>query len=533
MDSLPEAHGDRFVVPDAITLEQLEDTKRGVCALLPYGVKYENWYPPIVLSYASGRRTNRKGIADDCDGSGPGVMYAKGLMEFLHERGLQCFSGLQVPPGVDWETFMLRLTGENGKREKPKVLIIILTAGLYQSKPCLKEIDTAIKHEVELLPVRFEDKLPGKIDQWTNLKGQEWEMRKFRVQEKLNALNNIPNPGTVLNRANSLQDIVAAIEKHLPAPASPATSTPTPQPPLPKPPGGPSEGPRFPVGSRVYVDQGHGQESLSYVATHNAAKSAYDQGHRAETREAIRAEMREAIRAEMREAIRAEMREAIREETAAKSLAEMGEDSAKRWEKTYRAEMAARKTAKVEAEAEEIEEAESAAMNAGEAVQMAKENLKKAEDRFRKAEEERKRREEAAKRRREEEERRKTEEERRRREEEEKSLQAERAAQEAAEKMATKKAAEAEAEAIKQAELAARNSGEGAAAVQKAKEKAAQQAKKDAAEEAVKFRKEASTVIEDAKAKKKAEAEEAAKTLSDVESMINALENDADLEQAV
>ena len=143
-------------------------------------------------------------------------MYVKGLMEFLHERGLQCFSGLQVPAGVNWETFVLRLTGENGKREKPKVLIIILTATLYQSKPCLKEIDTAINHEVELLPVRFEDKLPGKAKEWTNLKGQDWEMRKLRVQEKLNSLNNIPNPGTVLNRATALQDIVAAIEKHLP-----------------------------------------------------------------------------------------------------------------------------------------------------------------------------------------------------------------------------------------------------------------------------------------------------------------------------
>jgi hypothetical protein len=275
MESLHEVHGERFVVPAAITLEQLEDSKRGVCALLPNGTKYEDWYPPLVLSYASGRRTNRKGVADDCEGSGPGVMYAKGLMEFLHERGLQCFSGLQVPPGVDWETFMLRLTGENGKREKPKVLIIILTAALYQSKPCLKEIDTAIKHEVELLPVRFEDNLPGKAEQWTNLKGQEWEMRKFRVQEKLNALNNIPNPGTVLNRPTSLQDIVAELEKHLPAPASPATSTPTPPPPPPKPPGGPSEGPRFPVGSRVYVDQGHGKESLGVVMTYNAAKGAY------------------------------------------------------------------------------------------------------------------------------------------------------------------------------------------------------------------------------------------------------------------
>jgi hypothetical protein len=276
MELLSEAHGDRFVVPDAITLEQLEDSKRGVCALLPYGTKYEDWYPPLVVTYASGRRTNRKGVADDCEGSGPGVMYAKGLMEFLHERGLQCFSGLQVPPGVDWETFMLRLTGENGKREKPKVFIIILTSALYQSKPCLKEIDTAIKHEVELLPVRFEDNLPGKAAQWTNLKGQEWEMRKFRVQEKLNALNNIPNPGTVLNRPTSLQDIVVAIEKHLPAPASPATSTPTPPPPPPpKPSGGPSEGPRFPVGSRVYVDQGHGQESLAHVATYNAARGVY------------------------------------------------------------------------------------------------------------------------------------------------------------------------------------------------------------------------------------------------------------------
>jgi len=214
MELIPEAHGGRFVVPAAITLEELEEYKRGV--QLPSGAKYEDFYPALVLSYASGRRPG------DCEGSGPGVVYAKGMMEFFHERGLKCFSGLQVPPGVDWETFMLRLTGENGKREKPKVLIIILTAALYQSKPCLKEIDTAIRHEVALLPVRFEDKLPGKAEQWTNLVGPDWEMRKFRVQEKLNSLNNIPNPGTVLDRATALQDIMAAVEKHLPAPASPA-----------------------------------------------------------------------------------------------------------------------------------------------------------------------------------------------------------------------------------------------------------------------------------------------------------------------
>jgi hypothetical protein len=229
MELLPKAHGDRFVVPRAITIEQLEGCKRRARMQLPKGVLYRDFYPSIVVTYASGRRTNRKDAADDCEGSGPGVMYAMGLSEFFHERGLQCFSGLQVPPGVDWETFMLRLTGENGKREKPKVLIIILTAGLFHSRPCLKEIDTAIKNKIALLPVRFEDNLPAKEEQWTNLDDPEWEMMKFHVQAKLNKLNNIPNPGTVLNRATALEDIVAELEKLLPAPASPATSTPTPR----------------------------------------------------------------------------------------------------------------------------------------------------------------------------------------------------------------------------------------------------------------------------------------------------------------
>eukprot|EP00900_Chrysochromulina_parva_P004800 jgi/Chrpa1/14320/Chrysochromulina_OHIO_Genome00005617-RA len=200
-----EAHKNRFAVPSAITIKMLVEYKRRVKNLVPKGIKYEDYFPPIVLSYASGRRP------DDCEGSGPGVVYAMGLMEFFHERGLQCFSGLQVPPGVDWETFMLRLNGENGKREKPKVLIVLLTAALYQSKPCLKEIDAAIREEVPILPVRFEDKLPGKAEQWTNLKNSDWEMMKLRVQAKLNSLNNIPNPGTVLSEPSALIDIMAEL----------------------------------------------------------------------------------------------------------------------------------------------------------------------------------------------------------------------------------------------------------------------------------------------------------------------------------
>ena len=220
MELIPEAHKNRFAVPRAITIKMLEEYKRRVKSLVPKGIKYEDYFPAIVLSYASGRRPN------DCEGSGPGVVYVMGLAEFLHERGLRCFSGLQVPPGVDWQTNMLRLTGETGKREKPKVLIVLLTAALYQSKPCLKEIDTAISWEIPILPVRFEDDLPGKAEQWTNLQGSEWEMRKFRVQEKLNSLNNIPNPGTVLDRPSALDDIMAELDTCLPALAEPVPGGP-------------------------------------------------------------------------------------------------------------------------------------------------------------------------------------------------------------------------------------------------------------------------------------------------------------------
>jgi len=45
-------------------------------------------------------------------GAGPGSMfYAAGCLEVTHQCGLQCFSGLHVPAGVNWEGLMLRLKG--------------------------------------------------------------------------------------------------------------------------------------------------------------------------------------------------------------------------------------------------------------------------------------------------------------------------------------------------------------------------------------------------------------------------------------
>jgi len=134
----------RFSVPHAITEQMTNHVKSIVRSrLLMGGVPFEEVYPQVVLSYASGRRPQ------DCEGAGPGMFYAADLLEFLHERRVPAFSGLHVPPGKDWRCYMLRL---EGRRAQAKVLVVLLTEALYQSKPCLQEINAAIENQIPLIP---------------------------------------------------------------------------------------------------------------------------------------------------------------------------------------------------------------------------------------------------------------------------------------------------------------------------------------------------------------------------------------------
>ena len=206
---LPESWNaeERFAVPDVITEQMTQVVKSGVLALLPQGMQFQDFYPEVVISYASGRR-----LWQDCDGAGPGMYYAAGILKILHERGVRCFSGLHVPPGTDWEVFMLRL---NSRRAQAKVLIVVLTAALFDSKPCLKELNAAIKKGIPVLPIRFEDKLPGHKDQWARFTDEESELMIYRVQEHLSKVNSIPHPGTVLTVPDSMNTVVGLIDKHL------------------------------------------------------------------------------------------------------------------------------------------------------------------------------------------------------------------------------------------------------------------------------------------------------------------------------
>jgi len=64
-----------------------------------------NFYPAVVVSYASGRRSN------DAEGTGPGFVHGFQFIKQLKQNGISCFSGLHVPAGEEWRIFLLRLRG--------------------------------------------------------------------------------------------------------------------------------------------------------------------------------------------------------------------------------------------------------------------------------------------------------------------------------------------------------------------------------------------------------------------------------------
>jgi hypothetical protein len=196
-----------FMVPPTITEELTQEVKSYVRSLIPESTAFDEYYPEVVLSYATGRREQ------DCPGAGPGMYYAAGVVRILHECGLQCFSGLHVPVGRDWKVFMLRL---KGRLANAKVLIIIKTAALYESKPCLEEINSAIEREIPLIPICFQEKnLPVRRQQWAKFTDERSELMIANVQEHLGKINDIPNPGTLLNVPSTLDEIIKEINKHV------------------------------------------------------------------------------------------------------------------------------------------------------------------------------------------------------------------------------------------------------------------------------------------------------------------------------
>eukprot|EP01050_Picozoa_sp_SAG11_P011554 SAG11_NODE_1232_length_5452_cov_73.066131_3_plen_462_part_00 len=188
---------------DGVSVAMSNAVQAVVQALIPPGGVAGFW-PTVVLTYATGRR---RGSAD-AEGAGPGMYFAAAMVAALAQAGFPCFSGLCIPGGVDWKTFLPRLQLKRIKRAKAKVLVVLQSAPLYDSAPCLLEIFTALENGVTIIPVRLELGLPAEEQQWVahrdSLELSDNMMRE-KVQAGLNKLNSVPARGTLLDQVRATE----------------------------------------------------------------------------------------------------------------------------------------------------------------------------------------------------------------------------------------------------------------------------------------------------------------------------------------
>eukprot|EP00937_MAST-01D_sp_MAST-1D-sp2_P008239 g8239.t1 len=150
----------------------------------------QEFYPKVLITYATG---GRPGV--DAPGTGPGMYYALWLAMLLQERSVDCFSGLCVPAGTDWRMFIDKL---GGRFSECTHLIVVHTDALYDSRPCLQEIFTAVDNDRQILPVLFDaaQRLFKPREQWPRIKRTDGDGKKwlFEVQRVFGALNSLPAP---------------------------------------------------------------------------------------------------------------------------------------------------------------------------------------------------------------------------------------------------------------------------------------------------------------------------------------------------
>lgn len=166
------------------------------------------WFPKVAISYATSHR-----FGTDAPGTGPGMMRAAAIIHQLHNAGIACASGLCVPPGANWKEFLLKI---ESPRAQCELLIVLLSRAFYRSRPCLEEVHRAVKKGMTVLPLRCEEGLPDKDEQWKNVfddsEGDEQVVDMItQVKNALGKINSLPPPenGCFFDNDEHLVDLVA------------------------------------------------------------------------------------------------------------------------------------------------------------------------------------------------------------------------------------------------------------------------------------------------------------------------------------
>merc|ERR1712048_26418 len=98
------------------------------------------------------------------------MLQAATIVRAFHQEGIPVASGLSVPAGANWETFLTKI---DSRFSKCIVLIALQSQSFYLSYPCLKEVHKAIKSSKvkHIIPIRCAEKalLPSKDEQWPDV----------------------------------------------------------------------------------------------------------------------------------------------------------------------------------------------------------------------------------------------------------------------------------------------------------------------------------------------------------------------------
>ena len=184
---------------------------------------FKDWWPEVCISYATG---SREGI--DSRGAGPGLLAAAIIVHKLHEHGIACATGLHVPDSVNWKDFLSKISG---RFAKCKVLIVLLTRPFYKSNPCLAEVFKAAEAKnVTLIPLRCDEPLPGKEQQWPDV-GSEHARMLDEVQSTLGSFNALPPRGLFFDSPATLDQLVQRVKGLVTNSAEPTPPVPPDPPP--------------------------------------------------------------------------------------------------------------------------------------------------------------------------------------------------------------------------------------------------------------------------------------------------------------
>jgi predicted DNA-binding WGR domain protein len=217
-----------FYVPRTIGIQDSNILQRELQNLVFSEVShFDDFYPEVIISYATGKRSN------DCIGAGPGMYIAAGVIKSLFQSGIPCFSGLMTPAGTDWRQYSLRFYAD---RAKAKVLIILLSKAFFESMACLREVNYAIETGVEIIPVRIEDcssdvardrnaMWPTRVIHNNIASGDAVRQRRKALRDAflqqcsarqlLSNVNTHPARGTLLNCKTAMPDLVETVRSYI------------------------------------------------------------------------------------------------------------------------------------------------------------------------------------------------------------------------------------------------------------------------------------------------------------------------------